>query len=98
MISTIIDKLQNAKYFTKLDIHLGYNNIRIREGDEWKGAFKTPFGLYEPTVMFFRMTNSPATFQHMMDTIFGEMTDKQLIVVYMDDILIFAPNTEELDK
>ncbi|CCM07233.1 uncharacterized protein FIBRA_09578 [Fibroporia radiculosa] len=53
--------------FTKLDLHAGYNNICIKEGDEWKGAFITPQGLFKPTVMFFGMTNSPATFQAMMD-------------------------------
>jgi hypothetical protein len=57
-----------------------------------------PFGLFKPTVMFFGMTNSPATFQHMMDTIFQKMIDKNEIIVYMDDILIFAETTEELDK
>ena len=62
-----MDKVKNAKYFTKMDIRLGYNNIRIHEGDEWKAAFKTKFGLLEPLVMFFGLCNSPATFQHMMD-------------------------------
>jgi hypothetical protein len=98
MISTIIDKLKGAKYFTKLDIRLGYNNICIRDGDQWKEAFKMPFGLYKPTVMFFRMTNSPATFQHMMDMIFTEMIEGCLIIVYMDDILIFTPTEEELNE
>ena len=98
MISTIIDKLEGAKYFTKLDIRQGYNNIRIRNGDQWKAAFKTPFGLFEPTVMFFGMTNSPATFQHMMNTIFAKMIDKNQIVVYMDDILIFSPTLKELNQ
>src|SRR5215467_1722605 len=96
LITTIMDKLQNAKFFTKLDVRLGYNNVRIREGDEWKAAFKTPFGLFEPTVMFFGMTNSPATFQHMMDTILRPMLDKDEIIVYMDDILIFAEDQPEL--
>src|SRR5215467_11424153 len=91
-----MDKLQNAKFFTKLDVRLSYNNVRIREGDEWKAAFKTPFGLFEPTVMFFGMTNSPATFQHMMDTIFRPMLDKDEIIVYMDDILIFAEDQPKL--
>jgi hypothetical protein len=95
MISQIMDKLKGAKHFTKFDIQLGYNNIRICKGDQWKAAFTTPFGLYKPTVMFFGMTNSPATFQHMMDTIFVEMIDENLIIVYMDDI--FAPTIEELD-
>ena len=62
LISEIMDKLKGAKYFTKLDICWGYNNIRIKKGDEWKAAFKTNKGLFEPTVMFFGMCNSPATF------------------------------------
>jgi hypothetical protein len=56
--------------FTKFDIQWRYNNIQIREGDEWKAAFLTPEGLLKPTVMFFGLTNSPATFQMMMKSIF----------------------------
>ncbi len=63
LISELIDKLRGAKYFTKLDVRFGYNNVRIKEGDEEKATFCTNRGLYEPTVMFFRLTNSPATFQ-----------------------------------
>jgi hypothetical protein len=69
LILEIMDKLKGAKYFTKLDVRWGYNNVRIRKGDEWKAAFKTNKGLFEPTVMFFGMCNSPATFQAMMDDI-----------------------------
>jgi hypothetical protein len=94
LISEIMDKLKGTKYFTKLDVHWGYNNIQIRKGDKWKAAFKTNKGLFEPTVMFFGMCNSPATFQAMMDNIFMTMIDNWLVIVYMDDILIFA-NTEE---
>jgi Reverse transcriptase (RNA-dependent DNA polymerase) len=83
-----------AKYFTKLDIRWGYNNIRIRKGDEWKAAFKTNKGLFKPTVMFFGMCNFLATFQAMMDNIFMMMIDQQLVIVYMDDILIFAEMKE----
>jgi hypothetical protein len=57
-----MDKLKGAKYFTKLDICWGYNNIWIRKWNEWKAAFKTNKGLFKPTVMFFGMCNSPATF------------------------------------
>jgi Reverse transcriptase (RNA-dependent DNA polymerase) len=91
-----MDKLKGAKYFTKLDVRWGYNNIWIRGGDEWKAAFKTNKGLFKPTVMFFRMCNSLATFQAMMDDIFMMMIDKRLVIVYMDDILIFANTEEEL--
>jgi hypothetical protein len=92
LISELLDKLKGARQFTKLDVWWGYNNIRIREGDQWKAAFKTNKGLYEPTVMFFGMCNSPATFQSMMDAIFLDMIDDNLVIIYMDNILIFAPD------
>ena len=62
LISNIIERLQGKTLFSKFDIRWGYNNIHIKEEDRWKAAFKTPFGLYEPTVMYFGLTNSPATF------------------------------------
>jgi Reverse transcriptase (RNA-dependent DNA polymerase) len=98
LISEIMNKLKGTKYFTKLDVCLGYNNVRIRKGDKWKAAFKTNKGLFEPTVMFFKMCNSPATFQAMMDDIFMTMIDNRLVIVYMDDILIFADMKEELEQ
>ena len=70
LILTLLDKLKGAKYFTKLNLISGYNNVWIKDGDQWKVAFKTSRGLFEPTVMFFRLCNSPATFQQMMDAIF----------------------------
>ena len=70
LISDLINTLQDAKYFMKLDVQWGYNNMHIKEGDEWKAAFRTNRGLFKPTVMFFGLTNSPATFQTMMDEIF----------------------------
>jgi len=57
----------SKQVFTKMDLWWGYNNVRIKEGDEWKAAFNTHIGLFEPVVMFFRMMNSPATFQAMMN-------------------------------
>jgi hypothetical protein len=90
LISDIISKLKEAKYFTKLDVRWGYNNVRIKEGDEWKAAFRTNRGLFEPLVMFFGLTNSPATFQTMMNDIFIEVIDENVVIVYMDDILVFT--------
>jgi Reverse transcriptase (RNA-dependent DNA polymerase) len=92
-----MDKLNGAKYFTKLDVCLGYNNVQIRKKNEWKAASKMNKGLFEPTVMFFRMCDSPATFQAMMDDIFMTMIDNQLVIVYMDNILIFTNTKEELE-
>ena len=98
LISDIMDKLKGAKYFTKFDVRWGYNNIRIRKGDEWKVAFKTNRGLFEPTVMFFGMCNSPATFQAMMDSTFEDIIKEGFVLIYMDDILIFAPTREKLEQ
>jgi len=91
-------KLTGAKYFTNLDLRWGYNNVRIREGDEQYAAFKTIRGLFEPIVMFFGLCNSPATFQRMMDTHFKDMIDEKWLVIYMDDILICAKTKEELEE
>jgi hypothetical protein len=98
LISELLDKLKGARRFTKLDVRWGYNNVRIRDGDQWKAAFKTNRGLFEPTVMFFGMCNSPATFQAMMDDIFSDMIDEGIVIIYMDDIFIFAPDEETLAK
>ena len=95
LVSELIDKLKGAKYFTKLDIWWGYNNVRIKDGDQWKAAFKTNCGLFEPTVMFFGLCNSPATFQAMMDAIFKEELDKGWLIIYMDDMLIVTQTEEE---
>jgi len=95
LIQELIDKVWGAKYFTKLDIQWGYNNVRIREGDEWKAAFWTNRGLFEPLVMYSGMCNSPATFQLMMDTLFQELIMSEKIVIYIDDILIFSQIMDE---
>jgi transposase InsO family protein len=95
LISELITKLRGAKYFTKLDVRWGFNNIRIKEGDEWKAAFRTNRGLFEPLVMFFGLTNSPATFQTMMNDIFRELVMEGVVVVYLDDILIFTESLEQ---
>jgi len=62
LISKLISQLHGAKYFTKLDVCWGFNNVCIKPGDEWKSVFRTNRGLFKPLVMFFGMTNSPATF------------------------------------
>ena len=98
LISDIMDKLKGAKYFTKMDVRWGYNNVQIWKGDEWKAAFKTNKGLFEPTVMFFGMCNSPAMFQSMMDKIFVTIIKGKLVIIYIDDILIFAKTREELKQ
>nr|VWO97963.1 BZIP domain-containing protein [Ganoderma boninense] len=73
LASDIINRLRQAKYFTKFDVRWGYHNVRIKEGDEWKAAFTTNRGLFEPRVMLFGLTNSPATFQALMNSIFADL-------------------------
>ncbi len=88
LIPQVIDWLRGCTLFTKVDVHRGYNNIRIKEGNEWKAAFLTPEGLFKPTVMFFGLTNSSATFQMMMNTIFCTEVAQGWLSVYMDNIAI----------
>jgi hypothetical protein len=95
LISKLINKLQGAKYFTKLDVCWGFNNVHLKEGDEWKATFRTNHGLYKPLVMLFGLTNSLATFQTMMDGIFEELIMEGIVVVYLDNILIFTGTIEE---
>lgn len=95
LVTDIINRLRRAKYFTKFDVRWGYNNVRIKEGHEWKGAFATNRGLFEPLVMFFGLTNSPATFQALMNSIFADLIAAGKVAVYLDDILIFTDTLEE---
>ena len=94
-MSEIRKEVKVCNNFTKLDVRWGFNNVRIKEGDEWKGAFRTNRGLYEPRVMFFGLTNSPATFQTMMNDIFRELVMEGVVVVYLNDILIFTETLEQ---
>ena len=98
LINELIDKVKNAKFITKLDVRWGYYNIRIREGDEWKAAFRTNLGLFEPTVMFFGLCNAPATFQAFMNSIFRELIHQDVVVIYLDDILIFSQDRDSHRK
>jgi len=95
LISELVSQLRRAKYFTKLDVQWGFNNVHIKPGDEWKAAFHTNCSLFEPLVMFFGMTNSPTIFQTMMNNIFRTLIAKGIIVVYLDNILIFTRTEEE---
>jgi hypothetical protein len=97
LIPELIDKLCGARYFTKLDICWGYNNIHIKEGDEYKAAFKTPLGLFKPTVMTFWLCNTPATFETFMNKIFKDMIEDGHVIVYLDDILIFSDDLDHLE-
>jgi len=98
LISEPVSQLRRAKYFTKLDVQWSFNNVCIKPGDKWKAAFCTNCSLFEPLVMFFGMTNSPATFQTMMNDIFRTLIAEGIVVVYLDDILIFTQIEEEHEQ
>jgi len=88
----------NKKLFTKMDLQWGYNNVRIKEGDEWKAAFTTHVGSFEPVVMFFGMTNSPAMFQGMMNEIMRDLINEGKVAVFVDDVLVGTDSEEGHDE
>jgi RNase H-like domain found in reverse transcriptase/Reverse transcriptase (RNA-dependent DNA polymerase) len=96
----ILKQLQGKTLFTVLDIRWGYNNIQIKPKDRHKAAFQTPYGLYQPNVMYFGLTNLPPTFQKTMDRLFCPLKDKYLgmLFVYMDDILITTDDNLSLHR
>ncbi|CUA78235.1 Transposon Tf2-11 polyprotein [Rhizoctonia solani] len=93
----LLAKIQGTKIFTKLDLRWGYNNVRVKEGDEWKTTFCTKYGLFETKVMPFRLTNAPAAFQHFMNNILRDLLHVT-VILYLDNILIFSKNPEEHKK
>ena len=94
LISDLIDSIGKKKVFTKIDLRWGYNNIRIKKGDKWKAAFSMPEGSFEPMVMFFGLTNSPAMFQAMMNDLLRDLVVEEKVVVFIDDVMV-ATETEE---
>ena len=98
LIGEVIDKLKEVRYFNKLNLIWGYNNVRIKEGDEWKATFLTNKGLFEPQVMYFGLCNSLGTFQRMMNSIFWELLHEGILANYMNDFVIPERTKEELEE
>jgi hypothetical protein len=93
-IDILFDQLSKAKVFSKIDLRLGYHQIKIRPEDIPKTAFSTRYGLYEYLVMSFGLTNAHAHFMYLMNSIFMTELDK-FVVVFIDDILVYLENEEE---
>jgi len=98
LIGEVINKLKEAKYFNKLNLIWGYNNVQIKEDNKWKVAFLTNKELFEPQVMYFRLCNSLGTFQTMMNSIFWKLLHEGVLTNYMDDFIILAKTMKELEQ
>jgi hypothetical protein len=96
-IEDLFDQLKGARVFSKIDLRLGYHQLRIRSSDIAKMAFTTRYELYEYTVMSFGLTNALAYFMYLMNKVFMEYLDK-FMVVFIDDILVYSRNEEEHEE
>ena len=81
-----------------MDLRWGYNNVWIKEGDEWKAVFTMPERSFEPTVMFFGLTNSPATFQAMMNELLRDLINMGKVAAFIDDIIVGTKMEERHDE
>ena len=97
-ISDVLENIGTKKMFTKIDLRWGYNNVRIKKGDEWKAAFTILEGSFEPTVMFFGLTNSLATFQAMMNELLRDLINTGKVAVFINDIIVGTETEEGHDE
>ena len=98
LIADILDRVEKKKVFTKLNLRQGYNNMKIREGNEQKAAFTMHIGVYKLIVMYFRLTNFLATFQTMMNNLFQDMINQGNTTTFINDIIVATDTKEGYNK
>ena len=98
LITDLIDNIGSKKVFTKIDLRQGFNNVRIKKEDKQKRVFTTHIESFEPIVIFFRMTNSLATFQIMINEILRDLINKEKVTAFVDDMLVKIETEERHNK
>jgi len=84
----VLENIGMKRMFTKMNLQWGYNNVRIKKGDEWKMVFTTLEGFFEPMVMFFGLINSPTIFQAMMNKLLRDLINTGKVAIFIDDIIV----------
>jgi len=98
LIMDILDRVEKKKVFTKLNLRWGYNNVRVKKGNEWKVAFTMYIGTYELTVIYFSLINPSTTFQTMINVLFYDIINQENTATFINNIIVTMDTKEEYDE